>query len=167
MLPVDQTLQLLHQYLTAELGETNIRLEQRSNETRILVQKVAGAKSVMGTFMVKRDESLSPEAQSLVIMKRSKVQCLPVLTNSWLTCRDRSCTGEPSGGPSSEINGWNSTLSRESEPVPASGFPCHGAMWSVMFRSTSSPLITLVVHISPLKPGSGGPRAAKQGGSRT
>lgn len=76
ILPPDHALQLLGEYLTAELGESNIRLEQRMNETRIWVQKMAGAKSVMGSFIVKRDDSLSQEGHSLIVMKRSKASLL-------------------------------------------------------------------------------------------
>lgn len=93
----DQALQLLGEYLTSELGETNVRLEQRANETRILVQKMAGAKSIMGSFIVRRDDSLSQDGHCLVVMKRSKVSRVENQAPG-LKCRDRSYIGERSGG---------------------------------------------------------------------
>ena len=67
------SMRLLAQYLTNELGETNVRVEQRSSAGYIQVQKLAGNKSVTGTFVVKGNDSLAQEGQSLVTMKRSKV----------------------------------------------------------------------------------------------
>lgn len=60
-------------YLTAELGEDNVRYEQRPHQVQILVQKMAGSKSVSGTLVIRGNDSLSQSGQTLVTMKRAKV----------------------------------------------------------------------------------------------
>jgi hypothetical protein len=71
----DDAVQLLVSYLTAELGDDNVRYDQRQHSAHILVQKMAGNKSVSGTFVVRGNDSLSQNGQTLVVMKRGKVCC--------------------------------------------------------------------------------------------
>jgi hypothetical protein len=109
----EDSLRLLTLYLTAELGEDNIRSEQRSNAGYIQVQKLAGSKSVTGTFVIKGNDSLAEVGQSLVTMKRSKVSTPAVGTKA--DNRDPYCTGEVFGGALFGINVSSRTLSKEIE----------------------------------------------------
>ena len=97
-------MQLLVSYLTAELGDDNVRYDQRQHSAHILVQKMAGSKSVSGTFVIKGNDSLSQSGQTLVTMKRAKVNWRRRLRGG-ADARDQSCTGGRFGGPSSGISG--------------------------------------------------------------
>jgi hypothetical protein len=57
------------------VGETNVQAS--SNSTLIRVAKPAGAKSVQGTFILRANDSLAAQGQTLVVMKREKVSEKP------------------------------------------------------------------------------------------
>lgn len=65
--------QLLHQFLVSELGEANVRAQSRTDKVTILVSKPAGQKSVQGTFVIRSNDSIQAEGQTLVMMNRGKV----------------------------------------------------------------------------------------------
>ncbi|EIW71370.1 hypothetical protein TREMEDRAFT_27276 [Tremella mesenterica DSM 1558] len=57
-------------FLSKEVGKEN--LVEGSEGTAIRVRKMAGQKTVQGTFYIRPNDSLSAEGQSLVIMQRGK-----------------------------------------------------------------------------------------------
>jgi serine/threonine-protein kinase Chk1 len=72
MIP-EHAAQLLHQFLVNELGEPNVRVQSRNDKVSILVSKPAGQKSVQGTFVIRSNDSIQAEGQTLVVMNRGKV----------------------------------------------------------------------------------------------
>jgi serine/threonine-protein kinase Chk1 len=69
----EQGAQLLHQFLVAELGEDNIRVQSTHDKITMFVNKPAGQKTVQGTFVIRSNDSIQAEGQTLVVMYRSKV----------------------------------------------------------------------------------------------
>jgi serine/threonine-protein kinase Chk1 len=69
----EQAAQLLHQFLVAELGEDNIRVQSTHDKITMFVNKSAGQKTVQGTFVIRSNDSIQAEGQTLVVMYRSKV----------------------------------------------------------------------------------------------
>ncbi|KAK1923636.1 kinase-like domain-containing protein [Papiliotrema laurentii] len=85
----DQALQLLREYLLGELGEQNVRVDQRSNGPVLLVHKTAGNRSVTGSFAIRPDDSLSQSGHVLVNMRRAKGSILHWRAFWWSIVRDQ------------------------------------------------------------------------------
>lgn len=65
-------------YLHDQLSEQNVILEQKdpsgASGSNIRVQKIAGGKNVIGTFIIRPNDTFAPGGKhTLVVMKRSKV----------------------------------------------------------------------------------------------
>ncbi|ODN77535.1 hypothetical protein L202_04708 [Cryptococcus amylolentus CBS 6039] len=92
-------LQLLSSYLTSSLGAKNVRLtlskdpstgrvaEDGSAGGNITVVKLAGNNRMEGTFIVRGNDSLAAEGQSLVVMRRGKGSLLHWRSFWWSVVR--------------------------------------------------------------------------------
>lgn len=65
-------------YLHDQLSEQNVILEQKdpsgASGSNIRVQKIAGGRTVIGTFIIRPNDTFAPGGKhTLVVMKRSKV----------------------------------------------------------------------------------------------
>ena len=49
-------------------------LDEREGGPNVRVQKTAGNRTVMGTFVMRDSDSLQADGQTMVVMKRSKVR---------------------------------------------------------------------------------------------
>lgn len=71
-------------YLHDQLSEQNVILEQKDSSgasgSNIRVQKIAGGKTVIGTFIIRPNDTFAPgEKHTLVVMKRSKVSQINIV----------------------------------------------------------------------------------------
>lgn len=69
----EQAAQLLHQFLVSELGENQIKVQSLPNKIIMYVQKAAGQKTVEGSFVIRSNDSIQAEGQTLVVMYRRRV----------------------------------------------------------------------------------------------
>lgn len=76
----EQAAQLLHQVLVAEVGENNIRVRQSTNTIAMQVVKAAGQKHIEGSFVIRQNDSIQAEGHTLVVMYRSKVRVIHLLS---------------------------------------------------------------------------------------
>jgi serine/threonine-protein kinase Chk1 len=69
----EQAAQLLHQFLISELGEHQVKVQSLPDKIIMYVQKAAGQKTVEGSFVIRSNDSIQAEGQTLVVMYRRKV----------------------------------------------------------------------------------------------
>lgn len=72
----EQAAQLLHQFLVSELGETQVQVQSLPDKIIMYVQKAAGQKTVEGSFVIRSNDSIQAEGQTLIVMYRRKVSLL-------------------------------------------------------------------------------------------
>ncbi|GFZ49680.1 Checkpoint kinase 1 [Saitozyma sp. JCM 24511] len=86
LVPTD-AFRLLVPFLQAEVGETNVQASSNGSGM-IRVAKPAGAKSVQGTFILRANDSLAAQGQTLVVMKREKGSALHWRAFWWSVVRN-------------------------------------------------------------------------------
>lgn len=93
-----QSFQLLTVYLCTELGEANVRADERNLTVR--VAKPAGSKSVSGAFVLRPSEGLAADGygqaggeQTAVNMRRGKGSILHWRAFWWTVVRDQRIEG--------------------------------------------------------------------------